>query len=209
MNKRNQNSALARSAYILQKITGNANIDGDRGDSKFPTNMNPVLEELNLLLLLAQLGPAAGIGLLLLLLLQEHQSVDLVADGVLRADGLLDLLAADEGGDNAGTDDEGQHEAVHAVPVRSTAGGGGTSVGVVQEGEGEELADQRVLDGEEQSRPGHGGCNNTGDVAAVAVLAAVASPLETPVDGTEEGEDLSQAMVSKMVRRDVPRLYQS
>lgn len=109
---------------------------------------------------------------------------------MLRGDGLLDLLAADQGGDNASTDDEGKHEAVHAVPVRSTAGGGGTGIGVVQEGEGEELADQRVLDGEEQSRPGHGGGNHTGDVATIAELAAVASPLKAPVDGTEEGEDL-------------------
>lgn len=190
MDKRNQNSALVRSAYILQEFTANAIHRRMRRGSNSPPIINQVLEDLDLLLFLAQLGPAAGVSLLLLLLLQELQSADLVGDGVLRADGLLDLLAADQGRDNAGTDHKGQHEAVHAVPVRSTAGGGGTGVGVVQEGKGEELADQRVLDGKEQSRPGHGGGNHAGDVAAVAVLAAVGSPLEAPVDGTEEGEDL-------------------
>jgi hypothetical protein len=47
-----------------------------------------------------------------------------------------------------------------------------------------------VLNGEQQSRPGHGGGNNTGSVASVASAAAVSSPLETPVDSSEEGEDL-------------------
>lgn len=149
----------------------------------------PRLSEANLLGLL-DLTTAASIGLLLLLLLQEDQSVDLVRDGVLGGDNLLDLLVADQGSDNGGTDDEGQHETVHAVPVGGTAGGGGAGVVVVQEGEGQELGDQSVLDGEEQSRPGHSGGDHTGGVTAVAELAAVASPLKTPVDGTEEGEDL-------------------
>lgn len=140
---------------------------------------------------LLDLATATSVSFLLLLLLEEDQSVDLVLDGVLRDQGLLDLLTADQGGNNAGTDNEGQDEAVHAVPVGSTAGSGGTGVVVVQEGEGEELADQSVLNGEQQSRPGHSGGDDTGSVAAVAELAAVASPLETPVDGTEEGEDLT------------------
>lgn len=177
-------AALVRSAYILQESTGNTDMGCVRGVQQ-PRHPVGILQEPNLLLL-AQLGPAAGISLLLLLLLEEDQSVDLVLDGVLRADGLLDLLAANQSGDDAGTDHEGEHEAVHAVPVRSTAGGGGAGVIVVQEGEGEELADQCVLRGEEQSRPGHRGGNDTGDVAAVAELAAVASPLKTPVDSTEE-----------------------
>lgn len=143
-----------------------------------------------LFFLLAQLSPAAGISLLLLLLLQEDQSVDLVGDAVLRADRVLDLLAADQSGDDAGADNEGQHEAVHAVPVGSAASGSGAGIVVVEEGEGEELADQSILGGEEQSRPGHCWGNDTGDVAAPAELAAVTGPLKTPVNGTKEGEDL-------------------
>lgn len=145
-----------------------------------------------LLLLLAQLSPAASISLLLFLLLQEHQSIDLVGDAVLRADRVLDLLAANQSGDNAGSDNERQNESVHAVPVGSAPGGCGPGIVVVQEGEGKELADQRILGGEEQSRPSDSGGNNTGDVAAPAELAAVTGPLKTPVDGTEEGEDLTQ-----------------
>lgn len=146
----------------------------------------------NLLLILAELSLAASLNLLLLLLLQEDQGVDLVRDGVLGADALLDLLTADQGGHNGGTDDEGQDEAVHAVPVGSTADSGGAGIVVVQESEGKELGDQGVLSGEQQSRPSHGRGNNTGSVTAVAELAAVASPLKAPVDSTEEGEDLCQ-----------------
>lgn len=146
------------------------------------------------LLDILDLSLAAGLSLLLLLLLQEEQSLDLVTDGVLGGDGLLDLLPADQGGDDGGTDNEGQDEAVHAVPVGGTASGGSAGVVVVQEGEGKELGDQGVLSGEQQSRPGHGRGDHTGGVAAVAELAAVASPLKTPVDGTEEGEDLEERL---------------
>ena len=109
---------------------------------------------------------------------------------MLSAEGTGDLLTADQAGNNAGTDDEGEDEAVHAVPGGGAAGSSGASVVVVQEGEGKELRDQGILNGEQQGRPGNGRGDNTGSVALVAVLAAVAGPLETPVDGTEEGEDL-------------------
>lgn len=199
-----------RSAYNLQEITGNANKrehGGDQVSSVPPYKLVKVFflsEQLkgaiicskkaskkkHLLLILTGLGLLASLGLLLLLLLEEDQSVDLVLDGVLGDNALLDLLTANQGGDDAGTDDEGQHEAVHAVPVRSTAGSGSASIVVVQEGEGQELADQGVLHGEQQSGPGNGRGNDTGGVTAVAELTTVASPLKTPVDGTEEGEDL-------------------
>ena len=143
-----------------------------------------------LFLLLAKLSPAAGLSLLLLLLLQEQQSVDLVLDGVLRGDGVDDLLTANQSGHNASTDHKGQHKPVHAVPRGSVATRRSTGVVVVQEGERKELADQCVLNGEQQSWPGHGRCHNTGRIALVADLAAVAGPLETPVDGSEERKDL-------------------
>ena len=143
-----------------------------------------------LFLLLAKLGPATGLSLLLLLLLQEQQSVDLVLDGVLRGDSVDNLLTANQSGHNASTDHKGQHEAVHAVPRGSVATRRSTGVAIVQEGKRKELADQCVLNGEQQSRPGHGRCHNTGRIALVANLAAVAGPLETPVDGSEERKDL-------------------
>ena len=144
--------------------------------------------------LLTELGLAAGLGLLLLLLLQEEESVDLVLEAVL-ADSVGDLLTADQAGDNAGTDNEGQDEAVHAVPGRSTAGSSSTSIIVVQESESKELADQGILDGEQQSGPGDSGGNDTGSVALVAELSTISGPLKTPVDGTEEGKDLYQLSV--------------
>jgi hypothetical protein len=76
--------------------------------------------------------------------------------------------------------------------VGGTTSSGSASIVVVKEGEGQELADQSVLHGEQQSGPGDGRSNDTGSVAAVAELAAVTSPLKTPVDGTEEGEDLEE-----------------
>ncbi len=57
-------------------------------------------------------------GLLLLLLLEEEKGVDLFGDVVVPGNDTRDLLTADEGGHDTGTDDEGQDEAVHAVPVR-------------------------------------------------------------------------------------------
>ena len=142
------------------------------------------------ILFLTELSPAAALGLLLLLLLQEQQSVDLVLDRVLRRDRVDNLLPANQGSHNAGSHHKRQHKPVHAVPRRSVAACCSPRVVVVQEREGEELADQRVLNGEQQRRPGHRRCNNTSCVALVADLAAVAGPLETPVDGSEEGEDL-------------------
>ena len=144
-----------------------------------------------LVLILTKLSPAAALSLLLLLLLQEQQGVDLVLDRVLRSDRVGNLLPANQTSHNAGSHHKRQHKPVHAVPRRSVAAACGPRVVVVQECEGEELADQRVLNGEQQRRPGHGRCNNTSCVALVADLAAVAGPLETPVDGSEEGKDLN------------------
>lgn len=144
------------------------------------------------LVALLDLTTATSIGLGLLLLLQEEQSVDLILESVLRGNSLLDLLTADQGSNDGGADNEGQHEAVHAVPVRGPTNSGGASVVVVKVGEGEELGDQSILNGEQQSGPGHSGGDHTGGITAVAELAAVASPLKTPVDSTEEREDLTK-----------------
>jgi hypothetical protein len=74
--------------------------------------------------------------------------------------------------------------------VGSTAVGSSAGVIVVQEGEGEELADQGIFDGEQQGGPGNGGGNDTGSVAPVTVLATVSGPFKTPVNSSKEGEDL-------------------
>ena len=86
--------------------------------------------------------------------------------------GLGNALAANEGGDDAGTDDKGQDEAVHAVPVRSKSSAGSTGVVVVQEGEGEELGDKSVLNGEpRQGRPSYSRGNAASGISAEAMVA--------------------------------------
>lgn len=75
-------------------------------------------------------------GLLLLLLLEEEKGVDLIGDVVATGDDTRDLLTANEGGNDASTDNKGQDEAVHAVPVRSKALDGSPGVVVVEESEG-------------------------------------------------------------------------
>lgn len=109
---------------------------------------------------------------------------------MLGADGVGDLLTTDQAGDNAGAHHEGQHKAVHSVPVGSPAGRSGARIVVVEEGEGKELADQGIFDWEQQGGPGDGRSDHTRGVAAVAELASISGPFKTPVDSSEEGEDL-------------------
>jgi hypothetical protein len=119
----------------------------------------------------------AGLGLLDFLLAEEEKSLNLIGQGVLLALALGDTLAANEGGNNAGTDNEGQHESVHAVPVRSKATAGGTSVVVVQEGESKELCDESVLNGEQERGPCDSRRNASGSISPESVLSTVSSPL--------------------------------
>lgn len=143
-----------------------------------------------LLLPLAKLTPTASLSLLLLLLLQKQQSVDLVLYRVLRCHRVGNLLPANQAGHNASAHNECQHKPVHAVPRRRVATARRSCVRVVQEGEGQELADQCVLHREQQRRPGHRRGHHTSGVALVANLAAKLGPFKTPVDGSEERKDL-------------------
>jgi len=100
------------------------------------------------------------------------------------------LTSSNQRDDNRRADHKRQDEAVRAVPWRCPAAVRRNAVDGVQAVEGEELRDQRILDGEQHGGPGDGGGNNTDHVARVALGAAVAGPFETPVDGAEEGENL-------------------
>lgn len=115
---------------------------------------------------------------------------------MLSADGVGDLLTADQAGHDAGSDNEGQDEAVHAVPVGGTAVGSSAGVIVVQEGEREELAYQGIFDGEQQGGPGNSGGDDTRSIALVTVLATVSGPFKTPVNSSKEGEDLEGRFAS-------------
>lgn len=104
------------------------------------------------------------------------------------------VLTADQADNNTGTDDEGQDEAVHVVPWWRPALNRGAGVVIVQEGESTELRDQGVFNGHEEGRPGNSRCDDTNCVSSVANMSSVARPFQTPVDGTEEREDLSKLL---------------
>lgn len=144
----------------------------------------------------SQLLPLLSLFLGSLLLLDLLQSVHTISKSVGGVEVVRDLLATDQADDDAAAHHEGEDEAVHRVPRRGQASDGRAGVGVVEEVEGEELTDQRVLDREKEGWPCDGGCGNTDCVALHATVAAILGPLETPVDGTEEGEDLFCFFVS-------------
>lgn len=146
---------------------------------------------IDLLLLKSLLGLLSTLlGLLNLLLAEEEKSLDLLGQSVLLGFALRNALATNEGGDNAGSDNKGEDEAVHAVPVRSKSAAGSTGIVVVQEGEGEELGDEGVLDGEQQGGPSDSRGDAASGISAEAMSTTIPSPLKTPVDGAKEGQDL-------------------
>jgi hypothetical protein len=157
-----------------------------------------VITALFLLILILILGPQELNPGLLFLRNLGYLRIPQLLDLLRRAGKLLDLAcnlsAANQRRDDGGADDEGQDEAVDAVPRRSPAALGGTGVGVVEEVEDEELRDQGVFHWEQEGGPGEGGGEDTDGVAAVAVVAIVAAELKTPVDCAEEGEDLKTNM---------------
>ena len=142
------------------------------------------------LLARAKLCPAARNRLFLLLLLQEDERIDLVRHRVLAGQRVDDLLAANQTGHDAGAHHERQHEPVHAVPAGRPPADCRPRIAVVQEVERQELTDQRVLNREQQGRPCHRRRDHTGRVTLVAMSAAIPSPFEAPVNGSEEGENL-------------------
>ena len=98
---------------------------------------------------------------------------------------------ADQADEDGHAHDGGQHEAIYAVPGRRPAAGGGPRVGGVEHREGEELADQGPLNGQEQRGPGQYGGEEADGVAEVGagLGGGLLGPLEAPVDGAQEGDE--------------------
>lgn len=129
--------------------------------------------------------------------------LEVVAGAGGLADAVADVAAADEAEHDAGADDEGQDEAVAAVPRRHPAAHRRRAVDRVEHDERQELRDERVLDRHEDRGPGDGRRDDADRVALVALRPAVLGPLETPVDGAEEGDDLSWAVSGGTSKREL------
>lgn len=67
--------------------------------------------------------------------------MDTISKSVSGVEVVRDLLTTDQADDDAAADYEGEDETVHGVPGGSPTADGGASVSVVEEIEGEELAD--------------------------------------------------------------------
>lgn len=112
------------------------------------------------------------------------------------ADAVCDLSTTNQRRDDTGSDDKGEHETVHRVPGWSPTALGGSAVGVVQEVERQKLRDESVLDWQEDCWPSDCRCHNTNSVTWVTLDATVLCELETPVNSTEEGDDLERESVT-------------
>lgn len=108
----------------------------------------------------------------------------LVSWAVGLADKIGNLTTANQRGDDGSADNEGENKPVDTVPSWSPAGSGGFYIGVVEEGEGEELSDEADFSTQEEGRPGDCCCDDTDGVARVALFTAEACPFETPMNGT-------------------------
>jgi hypothetical protein len=100
------------------------------------------------------------------------------------------LSTSDERNNNGGSDNGSKHKTVAAVPWWCPAAVGGNAVNCVESVEGKELCNQSILNREHDRSPSNGGSEDTNGVALVALGTSVASPLETPMDRSEEREDL-------------------
>ncbi len=100
------------------------------------------------------------------------------------------LTSTDQADHNTGADDESQDEAVRGIPRWSPTPDGRTRIRKVQEVEGEELRDESILHRQEHRRPSDGGRDHTDRVSSVTHMSTVPRPLETPMNGAEEGENL-------------------
>ena len=128
--------------------------------------------------------------LLLLLLTLRRRVLHPLRRTRHRLNAIAHLPSADQTQHDTRADHKRQNEPVGSVPWRCPAHTRGARVDGIEDVEGEELGDERVLDGEEDGGPGDGGRDHPDGVAFVAAVAAVLGPLEAPVDGAEEGEDL-------------------
>ena len=105
-------------------------------------------------------------------------------------DEICNLSSANQRRNDTSSDNEGKDESISRIPTWSPASSRGSRICVVQEGECKELSDQSDFSGEQKGRPCNGCGNNPDEVSWVALVSTKASPFETPMDGTQEGDNL-------------------
>lgn len=101
------------------------------------------------------------------------------------------MTSADQGCNDRYTDNEGEDESVDAVPSWGPARLCSLDVGVVEEGESEELGDETDFGAQEKGWPGDRGSYDTDGISRITLLTTEFGPFETPVNSTEERNDLS------------------
>ena len=103
---------------------------------------------------------------------------------------LDDLASSNQADDNLGTDEKGEDETVHGVPLREPSANCGASVCEVEEVEVQELSDQGVFDRHENCWPCNCGSNDSVDIPTIAVISTITSIFEAPVDSSKERNNL-------------------
>jgi hypothetical protein len=108
-----------------------------------------------------------------------------------------DLSTTNQRGDDGAADNEGKDVTVDTVPLGGQTLLSSARIGVVHEGEDQELRDKGRLDGHENSGRGSRGREHTNLVALVTLMATVACKLKTPVNSASERDDLDDVSVLK------------
>lgn len=132
------------------------------------------------------LGPPCILLLLVLLRLCLPECPDAVRWARELANSVGDLPTAYERYDDGCAHNESKNKAIYGVPARSPPTSRGTTIGVVEEVESQELGDKGVLDGHKDSGPGDSWGNDTDGIPRVALVAAKTGPFQAPVDSTKE-----------------------
>lgn len=145
-----------------------------------------------LLVLAHNLGTSSSLFVGELLCLSLTECADSVGGTGQLVDTVCDLASTDQGRDDTGAHNERQNETVNSVPWRGPASLAGTTVGIVEEVESDELSDQSIFNREEDCGPCNCGGPNADCIALVAFVSPVPSKLQTPVDSAKEGDDLQK-----------------
>ena len=132
------------------------------------------------------LGPPRSLLLFMLLRLCLPECPDAVCWAGKLADSVGDLPTAYERYDDGCAHNKSEDKAIHGVPARSPPTPSGTTVGVVEEVESQELGDKGVFDRHKDSGPGDSWGDDTDGIPRVSLGAAKTGPLQAPVDSTKE-----------------------